>query len=174
MTAIAYRNGELAVDSRLSEEDYILDNIEKVRVLTTKTGLWLIATSGEVGNYTKMADFLEDFILQDKENGRSAPLEEAEFLRRVSREYSVECEGLSGSVLVVCPSGVSVLFYAKSGYGGQYQKQITVTLGCVWQYLKGAMDAGASPKQAVHMACDQNGACSRPVRVYKAGFGEVE
>lgn len=175
MTAIAYKDGVLAADSRITEDDYVFATAEKVRVIDTgRHGVWLIGVSGEVCNYTAMADWLEDFITQEGPAGRSEPLTEDEFVRRVAREYEVSCNGTSGGVVVVRPSGDYTLFYARSGFDGHYSGERHVSLGVVWPYLKGAMDAGASAKGAVMLACGCHGSCGPPVRTYRAGVGEVE
>ena len=174
MTAIAYKNGYLVADSQISEDEYRFATMDKVRELRLESGVWFIAMSGEVGNFTKMANFLEDYITQSKDIGlRGAALTEEEFTRRVSREYDVKTSGDSGSIIVVKPSGDYSLFYAKHGFDGNYKMDTRCSIGVVWQYLNGAMDGGVDSYGAVKLACRQHGSCGPPVRIYKAGFGEI-
>ena len=174
MTAIDYKDGILAADSLITEDDFRFATAEKVRVLKLETGVWLIGMAGTVANFTAIANFLEDFITQSEVLGlRGAALTEEEYTRRISREFDVKLGRESGSVILVKPSGDYSIFNIRDGFDGHYERSTRVALGVAREYVTGAMDAGKSASDSVLMACLVHGSCGKPVRVYRAGKGEV-
>ena len=170
MTAIAYKDGILAVDSLLVEADaFKLCSIDKVKVVTTSEGVWLMAASGIVNEGQKAQDFLEDYITGIGEQD-SRPITEEEFVAKISRDYDVEAHDYT--IIVVRPSGGWTYFNSK-GFEGHYPVDVPSTSGSAYQFLIGAIAAGADAPTAVHLAATKMTNCGPPVRVYKHGIGEI-
>lgn len=170
MTAIAYAKGILAVDSLLVEADaFRLCEVDKVKVVATGEGVWLMAASGVVNEGQRAQDFLEDYITGVGEQD-SKPITEEEFVAKISRDYDVEAQDYS--LIVVRPSGGWSYFNSK-GFEGHYPIDVPSTSGSAYQFLIGALAAGADAPTAVRLAAEKMTNCGPPVRVYKHGIGEI-
>lgn len=170
MTAIAYVNGILAVDSLLVEADaFKLCAVDKVKVVTTTEGVWLLSGAGVVNNSQKAQDFLEDYITGVNEQG-NRPITEDEFVAKISRDYDVEATDFS--LLVVRPSG-GWSYFNSHGFEGHYPMSVPSVTGSAYQFLIGAIAAGADAPTAVRLAAEKMTNCGPPVRVYKHGIGEI-
>lgn len=168
MTAIAYKDKILATDSLISEGDiHFCNTYEKVRVVETRHGIYLIAMAGAVNSFTALADTIEEFILS---KGRKEGLTEQEFDARCSKEFIEFSTSNPCSVFVVKPSG-NFSSFSKEGFEGHYSKDVPIAIGQANHYLYGAMDHGSSATMAVSLACKRFGHCGGEVRVYRAGKG---
>lgn len=173
MTAIAYKNGVLAADSLIQSGELTFALKDKVRVVNTAKGLWLIAEAGNCGDSMVIADEVEDFITQDAaQGGRGECLTEEEFVHRASRQFHTLKTTGHCSVLVVRPSGGTSTFN-KDGFDGHWAKDVTVAIGTPQEFLQGAMSAGATAERAVELSVGRYGCCANPVKTYIAGGGHV-
>jgi len=166
----------LAADSLVTEGHMRFAKEDKVRVINTEHGVWLIAESGSCTDARIIADEVEDFITQTgSQSGasRGVPLTEEEFVRRASRQFASLETTTSCSVLVVRPSGGTTTF-TKDGLEGHYGIDVPAALGIASEFLYGAMAAGAGPELAVTLACCKNIACGGPIKAYKANIGEIK
>lgn len=170
MTAIAYVNGVLAVDSLVTEGDVKYCRMDKASVVTVKNGTYLLAWSGDVAGALKMSAIIEEFIRQ---TWRKEGLTEEEFCRRVVDEVEFPERCAAANLLVVLPSGAYATFGGKVGFDGKFSRYTPYSSGGCWEYLRGAMDAGAGPEDAVHLACKNITHVGGPVRVYHAGQGQI-
>lgn len=170
MTAIAYANGILAVDSLLVEADaFRLCTVDKVKVVRTSEGVWLMAASGVVNDGQRVQDFLEDYITGVGEQD-SKPITEEEFVAKISRDYDVEASDFN--LILVRPSGGWTYFNSK-GFEGHYPIDVVSTSGSAYQFLTGAIAAGCDAPTAVSLATEKMTNCGPPVRVYMHGVGEI-
>lgn len=170
MTAIVYKSGILAVDSLLTEgEDYRFCEAEKVRIVRTLTGVWLMAGAGIANHVEKMMNFIEDWIM-GADTSECQPRTEEAFLAKISREY--DCDASEGSLIVVRPSG-GWSYFNKHGFEGHYPITTPSMNGSAYAFLYGASAAGASAPDAVLLATQKMTNCGGPVRVYKHNVGEI-
>jgi hypothetical protein len=156
MTVIAYsaKHRVLATDSRCSSEDgAILTSCQKLYRL--KSGA-LLGLSGE-------ADDRDVVRLLESATPKKLP----------TRAQIAELKNNFYGILVF-PKGqlftVESEFYEHSGSHGEWTGQVLpirdpfVALGCGADFAMGAMEHGASPVEAVRIACRRNSFCALPVQ----------
>lgn len=142
MTAIAYKNGYLAADSCISSGGITLCVDVKVRI--TDDGDMITGS----GNESEILAF-EDWYMQGN-------------LYRSENPHPSLSEGTF--IAVIKPDGSGTEYHSK---GREPVSRISA-YGC-FDYLMGAMHAGASAEDAVVAAAKNCAGCGFPVRIYKAG-----
>jgi hypothetical protein len=156
MTVIAYssKHRVLAADSRCAEEgEYHLTNCQKVFVL--KSGA-LFGMAGEADE--------RDFL---------ALLERATPRRMPTRAQIAELH-LDGKLILVFPHGqvfrIACEFCERGQSQGEWTGEVLpirdtlIAVGSGAAYAYGAMEHGASPTQAVRIACKRDLMCALPVQ----------
>jgi len=129
MTTIAYKDGIVAFDSRITRGDIVLDN--NYNKLLTSKGLKLVCC-GALPDCHIALSILSEGLAEEVENSSTGNLEFYGYLIDNSKVYSIYFRG--GCVVKLPLKDVNA-----SGSG--------------MEFALGAMEAGASAKEAVKIAC---------------------
>jgi ATP-dependent protease HslVU (ClpYQ) peptidase subunit len=132
MTTVAYRDGVLASDSRLTcNKDWIEnDNSKKIYKLSDGSAV------GVAGSAYQSETIIERLKAALKTKDKKLP--------KVSDLRKAEA-------LLVCPDG-DLWFHPQGGYSWQKMPDAPTALGSGWQWAMVAMDAGADARRAVELA----------------------
>jgi len=155
MTVIAYsrKHRTLAADSRCSDESGMhITNCRKIFRLRNGA---LLGTSGDADDRDMQAML-----------GAATPR------KMPSREALAELKGRFGGILVFPHGQVFTVdvWHREFTFEGEWAGCVAaitdrfVAVGCGYQYAYGAMEAGASPVEAVRAACRRDAACALPVQ----------
>lgn len=140
MTAIAYRDGVLAADSRANQGALIISSRSKK--IARRTDGWLIGVAGECA---AADEFMARFIAGDND-WRPPGITKAE-------------DGFQA--LLIAPDGL--IWNAHES--GRFRIDADFAAeGSATNFLFGAMAAGASAEEAVRLACLFRGDCGLPVQ----------
>lgn len=141
MTAIAYRDGVFCCDSQVTTDDLVLSREPKLHIV----GNLLVSGAGNLNQISRFVDWVRD--------GRDP--EKAPELSENTQCYVI--------------SKTEVRSYSDDALLGVVLEDVFVADGC-FQFLSGAMAAGAFSIEAVCCACIFDVSCSFPI--YSAVFRE--
>lgn len=146
MTAIAYRDGILAVDGQTSWGNIKTKSGSKIKPLEIPGfGRCLVALSGTVHGVENLFNFLKTSC-----DGADRPFEGMETASRygIVVDYKLRVYPVFGN-----------------GYIGEQDHNPIVAEGSAFEFLMGAMCAGASAEEAVRLACEHCNYCGGEVEV---------
>lgn len=143
MTAIAYKDGILAVDSQCTWGTLKTQTKKYYVVNVYNIGDCVVALCGNV----HAAEHIVKWV-SDNENGRDTPFEGLTSNTRYGFAITED--------LIVYP------IYG-NGYVGLPDENAFVSEGCAYEFLHGAMAAGATAQRAVELAVDNCDGCGFPV-----------
>lgn len=147
MTAIAYRDGIVAADRQVTWGSVagVAKKIHKIEV--HRYGLCIVAMSGFV--------YGEEIILEQLRTNISGRGENIGEMQRDSRYGFLVTKGLK----------VHPIFGDGRVGMEEHQENQFIAEGSAFQFLMGAMAAGASAREAVALACDYCESCGQGINV---------
>lgn len=138
MTVIAYRDGILAADSKIVEDDVNCGEVEKI--VKCPDG----SLAGACGNYSYLCDFLEWAKMEDRD--------EYDPPKWIDRDCDYG--------LLILPNGEAHCYYYKSH---KVWVNKFIAMGSGQSVALGAFYMGATAEQAVEAAIRYNNYCGGPI-----------